>query len=66
MSLAYAGTLTCLGRVYYRRTPKHEVEQIIMDLYRPIIKEYGSGTLIEKAYNECTLRAVTFASGKNH
>lgn len=35
---------------YYRCTPQYEVEQIIMDLYRPIIKEYGSGTLIEKVY----------------
>lgn len=35
---------------YYKRTPQHEVEQMIMDLYRPIIREYGSGTLIEKVY----------------
>lgn len=35
---------------YYRYMPQHEVEQMIMEFYRPIIREAGSGTLIEKVY----------------
>lgn len=35
---------------YYKYRPQHEVEQLIMDLYRARIKESGCGALIEKVY----------------
>ena len=34
----------------YERRTQNEVERIIMARYRNIIRECGSGTLIEKAY----------------
>lgn len=34
----------------YNKTPQCEVEQMIMEMYRPIIRESGSGSLIEKVY----------------
>ena len=34
----------------YKRRTQNEVERMIMDLYRDIIRECGSGTMIEKVY----------------
>jgi len=35
---------------YYRHTPQYVVEQMLMNMYRSVIREAGSGTLIEKVY----------------
>lgn len=34
----------------YNKMPQCEVEQMIMEMYRPIIQQSGNGTLIEKTY----------------
>lgn len=35
---------------YYKETPQYEVEHLIMELYRWIIKNSGNGSLIEQVY----------------